>query len=362
MQDVIDNQPVLKRQRASGLGQFAIKLCVSAALALGLLATGEYAAYFLTPRGSELGEIYDYQSYVIWRVARSFSRTMTVDETGHRRTYYSHCGANEYTIWLFGGSGLWGSPNKDWETIPSFLAKIYEESGRRVCVRNYGEPGWASTQEIIGLLQELKHAREKPDVVLFYDGTIDSYVAWESGQVDVHYGFPIYKQKFESWRARNEQGFEYLRATNTHLALEWIAKRLQLPRDSGGPASMSAEEAASGAQRVLDNYLKNMELLDVLAAHYGFDYVCFWEPLILVSQKPLTAAEESVLNNKQGQDEMLRAAYQLVRNVNRPHLVYLGDLFRDRPETIFVDRTHLTLEGNRLVAERIYEVMHHPGF
>lgn len=359
MQDPNDSKSILRGEGPSGLKQFATRFCISITIALGLLAAGECVSYLLLPH--QVPSISDYQAYVIWQTARPIEKTRTVAADGLRLTYYSHCEAGEFTIWMFGGSNLWGQFNIDQETIPSLIAKHYDESGHRVCVRNYGQIGWASTQEVIKLMLELKRAERKPDVVIFYDGAVDSFLPYESDMVDVHMGFPTFKKKFESWRAGDQAGFEYLRSTNTYLGLQWIATKLKINNDAGVPRSISGEQAAAMAQRTLDNYERNMKIVEILAGHYGFHFECFWEPWLLAELKPLSPEEEliriGVKEKTPGLAALMSTTYGLFRTAKQPHLVYLGDIFKDHRETLFLDRTHLTGEGNQIIAERISQIL-----
>ena len=343
-----------------GVRKFAIKLYIAVTLTIGLLAAAEGAAWLLYRHRGGGSDEYVYKSYVVWQAARPHGSGITVDVAGLRRTLNSHCEAENYTIWMFGGSGLWGHYNSDGETIASWLAKQYEESGRRVCVRNYGQRGWASTQEVIELLLELKRAPKRPDFVIFYDGTVDSILPCDSDEVDVHLEFPRFKKRFESWGSENEAGFEYIHRTNTYLTLQWAADKLGL-NDTRVRQSIPAQKAASMAQGTLNNYLKNMEILDSLAAHYDFRYICFWEPWLPAAQKPLSTSEKSVIAVLQRTDpagtEVTNVTYKLFRTVNSPHLVYLSDLLNGHSETLFADPSHLNGEGNRLVAERISQAV-----
>jgi hypothetical protein len=359
-----NTQPVVQGQRELGLKEFAIKACVSIALAIGLLAAGEGIAYLSLPK--QVLPPADYKAYVLWQMVRPGNPAVTLDADGLRRTFYSHCEANEYTIWMFGSSVTWGPYSHDWETISSFLAKQFEESGRRVCVKNYGQPGWGNTQEVIELLLELKRAKKKPDAVIFLDGSLDSFLPYESDQVDVHMGFPEFKREFESWKAKKEQaGFGYFGSTNTYLALQRLAHKLGVLNEAPAPRSFSQEQVASMAKRTMDNYLKNMEVVDSLAIHHGFHYLCFWEPYLLAVERPLSPSEELIRESTEkrypGFAPVKRATYELFRALKRPDFVYLGDLFNDPNETLFLDAAHFKPEGNRIVAERIYVALRHLG-
>lgn len=246
---------------------------------------------------------------------------------------------------------------RDADTIASLVARNYENNGRSVCVKNYGQVGWVSTQELIKLVLQLKQADRKPNAVVFYDGTMDAAVAYESDQFDVHTGFPVLKKQVESWNLGVQRSFEYLHNTNTFTELESVARRYRLGNDAVIPPTIAAGKAALLASRTAINYTKNMEILDALSAYYGFRHVCFLEPWLMSGEKQLSPAEvvlrDDEEQNNPGMIEVMRAAYQLLSAVHRPDLIDLGQMFDAHPETVFADLTHLREEGNRLVAERI---------
>jgi hypothetical protein len=73
------------------------------------------------------------------------------------------------TVWMFGGSTTWGEGQRDEYTIASHLARLAEEAGTPIQVRNYGQRGWVHFQEMVLYEQELA-LRDAPDFALFYDG------------------------------------------------------------------------------------------------------------------------------------------------------------------------------------------------
>src|SRR6185295_14733893 len=99
------------------------------------------------------------------------------------------CSPGARQIWIFGSSTLWGTGAKDDQTIPSILSQEYARSIGPVCVTNFSEAGWVSTQNVIQLELALKSAPRPPDVVLFDDGFADIFVVYESGKADVHMDF-----------------------------------------------------------------------------------------------------------------------------------------------------------------------------
>lgn len=369
-------------EKKSELTEFLVKLSICVSLTVSLLLLGELAAYVKLqsrpprPPDSHLTEsIYrgkewapkfwhewkeadklQYRSYVVWHRAPYTGQTVVVDKDGLRRTFYSQCDSTAYTIWMFGDSALWGTGAPDWETIPSLLAKQYAQRGSKVCVKNYGEIAWVTTQEVIQLMLDLKYASKRPDLVLFYDGTTDAFLPYQSDETDVHGNFPIIKQQFEHATEERREGFDYLRRTNTFLALESIAQRIGLRGDASPKERITKEQAASMAQKTFTNMVKNAELVDALASRYAFRYIFFEHPTVLVGQKPLTPEEKELSLREEfehpGSGMICRALYELFRTARIPHLYYLADLFDHRTETLYADFAHLGPEGNQLVAEQ----------
>ncbi|MGA7288208.1 MAG: SGNH/GDSL hydrolase family protein, partial [Terriglobales bacterium] len=249
-----NNQTVESNQTSatpykSLLKSFAVRFCVAVTLAVLLLAAVEFYSYRrylpsdrdvmepavkldLAKGGSPAEREYwkefeqankvTYHQYVLWRRAPYRGEVLVIDQDGVRRTPHTQCtnnNNNDYktlTIWTFGDSVMWGAGSPDEETIPAFIARDYEKAGRPVCIVNYAEKGWANTQETIGLIEQLKHAARKPDIVLFYDGGTEAFAAYQSGRADVHSNYNSFKNFLDNWGASQKAGFSYLRQTNTY--------------------------------------------------------------------------------------------------------------------------------------------------
>jgi lysophospholipase L1-like esterase len=367
--------------RLAGLKRASTAACILVTLTLGLLVAVEVGAFLMLRRDSvepasrslfvyegqpwarTLWAEYDrtkrffYQAYVVWRRAPFSGETTTVDARGLRRTDFSECAGDAYTIYAFGGSTMWGTGSPDWGTIPSFLARRFKEAGRPVCVRNYGESAYVSTQELIQLLLELKRAERPPDLVLFYDGSNDVHAAWQSGPRDVHQNFDRIKGQFETRREGREGSFGYLFMTNTFQYLQQAAGRQGARGDERRRGSWADASTDDLARAVVAGYLKNAELVEALARQHGFAYAFFWQPALYAGEKPLTPEEEKIKNREGSANlrELYAKTYALARQVDRPGFYYVGDAFREHRGNLYVDFIHVQPEGNRLVAERMYE-------
>ena len=74
---------------------------------------------------------------------------------------------------MFGGSTMWGVGARDEGTIPSLLARDLTDRGINGRVKNFGEIGYVSSQQVIALMRELENG-VRPEIVIFYDGINDT--------------------------------------------------------------------------------------------------------------------------------------------------------------------------------------------
>lgn len=301
---------------------------------------------------------FDYRAYTVWERRPFAGKTIQVERDGVRFTDHSQCDADAYTIWIFGGSTVWGAGVPDWLTIPSLLAEQYEKNGRKVCVRNYGEKAWVNTQELVKLVLELKGEERKPNLVLFYDGPSDVYATYQSGRPGVHQNFDEMKQVYEGHAAEGRGSFQYLLKSNAAQLL--LGHRLGNQMGKRG-TSQNAELIAKQTVRC---YLENADMIAALAREYRFDYAFFWEPTIHNADKPLSPDEQRSLVaanlHSPGLEKADREARVLIDAQPHPHLYDIANVFDQVHETIYFDQAHVSAEGNRLVAQRIYETVAKP--
>jgi lysophospholipase L1-like esterase len=365
----------------AGLKDFALKFSISVTLGVLLLLLGEVLSFVylrLDPdplpysglhlpadyaRELEQSRVQQYLPYVDWRRSPYHGRFISVDSQGVRQTLNSHCDDEKnLVVWMFGDSALWGTGSTDAETIPSQLAKIYEDAGQKICVRNYGEAAWISTQGVIQLLLQLKLPARKPDIVIFYDGTNDTLMPTEgAAPPGAHLGYRRFRRLLANVQIEDEPSFRFLSRTNTARALDRISTKLYEMRHPGAKPVLPPEEAKAAAQRTIDNYQQNLQLVDSLAQIYGFKPFYYWYPTSSVGHKPLTAEEQIYVTAEMTEGprelQVTRATYALCEKLRRPRFEYLGNFLDGLPQRLYVDVSHLTPEGNRLVAQHIFHAI-----
>jgi hypothetical protein len=301
-------------------------------------------------------QFYNYEPYTIWRSRPFHGEAVNIDQQGLRRTYNSSCTGNEYTIWMFGGPTMRGNGSPDWGTIPSQLAGIYQKSGKPVCVRNFGEGAWVSTQELTQLMLALKKESRKPNLVIFYDGANDTYVPYQSGKADVHMNFDTIKSQFESQRSLRQGSFGYLWHLNTVQLVFTLAAH---GAERAGDRAIPTRDEDGLARDTVSNYFENMDVVSGLGQQYGFQYAFFWQPVLFTSHKELVGDETKIRDSKM--QAHLAAwcprVYDRVAHQQRAHFYDIADVFDKSHDKLFLDWCHIVMSGNQLVAQRMFDVL-----
>lgn len=370
------------------LTDFLVQFCIAVTIAVCLLVAVEMYAYWRhLPNGRdtmepmvskmlhaegaereywqqfEAADKVTYHPYVLWRRAPFHGSMININEEGIRTTAHSDCNNQNYTIWMFGDSTMWGAGSTDDQTIASSLAADYERAGRKVCVVNLGEKAWANTQEVIELIEQLKHTTQKPNAVIFYDGGTEAFTAYQTNQADLPSNYRAFKNYLDGWNAEQQPGFSYLRKTNTNRLLNGLAAKM--PNQQKNKRARVADvdvEALSVA--VMHNYEQNMDIVHLLSQQYGFRPIFVWYPTLVVGHKPLTAfeqqAKQEVDEQFPGMASMYRAAYRRCEQTSHRDLYYLGNVFDDEKGWIFLGISHVRPEGNRIIADRLFQIVEHP--
>jgi len=283
----------------------------------------------------------------VWR------RTINLD--------FDHCQPHSKTsVWVFGGSTVYGTGVPDWATLPSYLShSLNQKSGACVVVTNFGDEGYATTQELVLLIEQLKRGG-KPDIVIFYDGFNDAHLGMESTDPwSTHYGLEVIKPRAEgSFRGRLDfvSRLFTVRIINAIFHLFWRSKRL------------NDNDWRARAIAVLDNYQANQDIALALAQRYHFGFYEFWQPMLFYGNKPLVSFERQLTeldwSRKSRFDPrpVIIAYQEAERRASKASFVYLGHVFDSIPDPVYTDEAHLGPHGNELVANAIASyIENHPA-
>ena len=301
-----------------------------------------------------------YRAYTVWRRAPFKGKTINIDDGGIRMTPGSDCGPSSLKVFTFGGSPMWGTGSPDWSTIPAYLrADFHGITGRPVCILNFGESGYVSTQSVIELIRQL-HSGNIPDIAIFTDGGNDIYTGYQSGQSGVH-------ENLEMVAARME-GRDQPRVRNLILQYLYLyqlisgqVERLSAPRTQRLLTYESAGiDTGKLTKAIVQTYLENCDMVRSMAQKFDFDYFFFWPPQISVGKKALTDEEKTLLRAiNPSLEKLSNSVYQSMETLipKYDNFYSLTDTFDDQQSLMWLDDSHVTPVGNRLLAAKITQVI-----
>jgi hypothetical protein len=302
-----------------------------------------------------------YHAYVIWRRAPFKGQFININRDGIRLTPGAECSADSYKVFVFGGSTMWGTGSPDWGTIPAYLqADFTALRPGPVCVVNFAESAFVSTQGVIELIVQLQSGNV-PDLVIFYDGVNDVYAAYQSGR-PTHQNFNQIAAKIESQNPPPSI-VDGIKSTNSFRLLERLVAQLgQKPPHSQALVTYKTMgvDTATLSDSVVETYLNNYKVVDALAQEHGFRFFFFWQPVISIGHKPLTSEEQDMRRQMEpALIELYEAVYRRVRHVAEKYenLHYIAEIFDSIDSEIWIDDVHVTPVGNRLIAEKMFGVI-----
>lgn len=293
-----------------------------------------------------------WEPYVYWRPEPFYGQYITIDEQGLRKTWQASVDVVPTvpypTIFLFGGSTMWGEGVRDDFTIASQLASLLYEAGICARVVNFAQLGYVSTQEVVTLLRVLATG-DIPSLVIFYDGYNDILSAVENGIAGVPY---------KEWHRRNEYGLSKRQRglgmallRNLHITQMFVRK--QTGRERVMRQSVTEDQLI---EKIMHIYAANVEIVEALSKQFGFQPLFFWQPTIF-HKHALTAYEQEEARSIEHSKSYFLKIYRSMRThplfSTTPNFRNLDSLFAEEKRPYYIDWAHLTEGGNRKVARRI---------
>lgn len=304
-----------------------------------------------------------WEPYAYFRQRRFRGETISVDDQGRRATWrppHRDGRPEPLKFLMLGGSTLWGFGSRDDRTIPSLLARSLDEEGIAVDVRNLAEIGYVSTQELVTLIRELQAGR-RPDLALFLDGANDTASALLRGDPTQTMAERNRVREFNLLQSPGRMSVELavslFRESALKRAVDSIAFRLFGVAPMATPRTTEAELDAL-ARGVVDAYVANLDMIEALAARYGFRPLFVWQPVVFDKARPTDYEREEAAKFAWGEPIFARVAKLIESSEalrSRRNFLNLADVFDDSPDLIFIDYCHLTEEGNARVAQAILD-------
>ena len=296
-----------------------------------------------------------FEPYFLWRREQFSGKYINIDSDGVRQTTNKgDPSENDLKIFMFGGSTMWGTGVPDQYTIPSFLQSTLG-GGYDVC--NYGEAGYVSTQELNYLLHQLA-LNNIPDFVIFYDGVNDGYAGAYSPaiprnpqelrtrdiklRINNKHNYNILSQLFEESNYKKLLGY----FTEQQGHQKWDEKvRVTLEVNS---------------KEVIDIYETHIKQVNALAKEYGFQPFFFWQPNLFTGTRKLFPHEKKIVENAspvwfKSQQLVYKYAKEKFLDREDENIFFLGNIFDELEEPLYIDWCHVGPNGNKIIANQIHQ-------
>ena len=316
-----------------------------------------------------------YIPFLVWRADPDGYITELVDANGYRLTPGSEESADSYKVFVFGGSTVWGSCVSDSCTIPSYLLQMINmRTSLPVEVRNYGQLGYVTTQDVLELMFQIRDGNI-PDLAIFIDGMNDVSSGYQSGIAGTHQNYSRIRDRIEQ-RGNTEEAVQgEIDPFLSHLLWKNTFNLISLLKEQNGSSEWSPEiinyasmgvDTVQLASEISELCLKNYTLAAGLADQWDFHVVFFWQPSIWTGNKILTE-QELPLQTGGGDPALIGSDPAWVRlailshgffeseSANFDNVYDLSGIFDSLEETVYVDLTgvHLTPRGNWIIATEV---------
>jgi len=311
-----------------------------------------------------------FQPDVLWRDRPRRSKYVNVSTEGLRHTInYPPAGSDQTkSVFLFGGSAMFGAGVPDQYTIASLLSRLLNRPEGRTYyqVTNWGTNAFTLEQDFKLFVNEARNGN-RPAIAVFYNGANDAYASvFSPGKT----GWYLNAAEIESRLLVRAPFFRPLLFHYGKQAWQIVKTAGQRsPREGRSAHYMS--DYSNRAAAFVTFYTETVRMIDSLCGLYGVRCYFFVQPYLLAGDKPLEEFEGAMVSHPsllavgsfdetEGmyQARAMRAAYDAMENLKAQARLY--NLFRifDRvAEPIYIDHIHLSAAGNSAVAKRMAQVI-----
>lgn len=317
-----------------------------------------------------------YEPFVVWRSNMIINcDSITINEDGFRLTPEASRDPDAFSVFMLGGSAMWGVGVSDSGTIASYLQRdLSELTARPVAVFNLAQTAHSSTQEVIELMLQLRNGNI-PDLVIFYDGFNDVWGAYENGLAGVHHSLQAIAGRVEGTdEALNIMPVWeiILRKTNTWLLVTSLRSKGILPQEiveipTYRTMGMDFDTLTS---QIVSVYYGNCRVIEALADSYGFDCLFIWQPTLWTGDKALTdreqifyegGSESFLAGGDPAFKELLEASYDLFEGSITDSTRYFSfrPIFDEIEHEVYFDYSgaHVSAEANEMITVELIRII-----
>jgi len=320
--------------------------------------TAWYAPWLKAREGAYINGNVTYDPYRGWWPRTVAHVGLHVDAAGIRRTVQPALRDDQEkrSVYLFGGSTMWGFSARDHATIPSLLAARLAEAGiHDVEIVNFAQIAFNLTQNLATLSLRLREG-EQPVAAIFLDG-VNEIAPIDAGERPGNiWHQTIAAERFERGRRRSGSS-AVADLASTFRIIRPIVYRREQARE------LPPLEIDSSCEWVATSYVNLFRIGGALGREFDVDTLFFWQPTLATSQKRRGPWESWLMSKEvrassQRLVAMIRECASRVTQKLEPwrgtRFFPLHHVFDQEQSDVFLDHFgHITEDANRVIAEEI---------
>lgn len=318
---------------------------------------------------SILAEYWQYDPYLLW-IAKPGIKGFDMHGSFKMNNYAFR---NDYDIAkektpgklriiVLGGSVAWGAGASSNQTVwTKVLEDLLKENNVSAEVLNAGCAGYISFQELIYL--QFKLLDFSPDLVIVFDGYNDLFMSSLYSEKKYENNTTPYYEAEKSFYTQPllvQIGGLVKERSNFFKLIKRTREKILY--ENGKPMYKISSLNKAG----IANYFSNIKsVLDILKGR-GIKGIFVLQPYIFESKKILSSTEKVILQKSRQEAPVIKEAMDVLRRDYRNFTVReginfcdLNDVFDNIPvsQTVWFDHVHLNDQGNRIIAERLKDVI-----
>lgn len=275
------------------------------------------------------------------------SKTVNINSLGFRGPEFTREKPETiFRIFLVGGSTTFGaSATSDDSTITSFLQKKFDDVKltKKIQVVNAGISSATSFEETYYIKDIL--VQLNPDLIVIYDGFNDASYRVLSD--------PVIS---EDAKVKELEGFKFKKIP--FYRTPWVIHDIFFTKIPHADSSKSVD--ADSTKKVISLWKSRVEEICNLGKENGFATLIAVQPILIIGAKNLTDYESKYAAKTDSDFATkitLEGITDSLRDLNSSCVtVDLSGAFDGITEPIYTDIVHVNDNGNRIIAEKLYDV------
>ena len=259
--------------------------------------------------------------------------------------------SNENNIWFFGGSTMYDGVLSDKDTIPSLVSEKLNFNNKNFYVENFGIGGLDLHYEVNNFFNLLRFSKNKPEIVVFYDGYNDIFNKLKySGEFFI-FNFSQNLMYDQNNFHKSLYFFSEFLSDHSVIYKNTLGKKIRkfnIDRLQQNKKEFTIDE-------ISDDFINSIKIANDLAKKNKIDIYFFLQPTPFARKNPV-GIEISYHNLDEA--KLARKVYRNISTkINLENFYDISNVFDNYSEQFFYDYAHLSRKGNLVIAEKILQIL-----